>query len=94
MEPNIPGTTLELTDGLVAQSQNAWPSPAFDLMAVNQLAAPMFAAGFYYKTFMGPTRGAWMFYEKSSAKRRASAAPAINRTPTATKPATRSARSR
>ena len=63
-EPNIPGTTLELTPGLVAQSQNAWPSPGFDLMAVNQLAAPFFAAGFYYKTFMGPTRGAWMFYEK------------------------------
>ena len=32
-------------------------------MAVNSLAAPLLAAGFYYKTFMGPTRGAWMFYE-------------------------------
>jgi sarcosine oxidase subunit alpha len=62
-EPNIPGTVVELIPGLAARSQNAWPSPGFDLMAVNQLAAPLFQSGFYYKTFMGPTRGAWMFYE-------------------------------
>src|SRR5204863_2807452 len=29
----------------------------------NQLFAPFLAAGFYYKTFMGPTRRAWKFYE-------------------------------
>jgi heterotetrameric sarcosine oxidase alpha subunit len=62
-EPNIPATTIELVDGLVARSQNAWPSPAFDVMAVNSLLSPLFQSGFYYKTFMGPTRGAWMFYE-------------------------------
>ena len=62
-EPNIPATTTELVDGIVAQTQNGWPSVHFDLQAVNSLAAPLFAAGFYYKTFMGPTRGAWMFYE-------------------------------
>src|SRR5665213_1915094 len=33
-------------------------------MAINSLAAPLLAAGFYYKTFMGPTRGSWMFYER------------------------------
>src|SRR6478752_4240031 len=33
------------------------------LMAVNSLAAPLLTAGFYYKTFMGPRRGSWMFYE-------------------------------
>jgi hypothetical protein len=35
----------------------------FDLMAINSLLSPVFVAGFYYKTFMGPTRKAWMFYE-------------------------------
>ena len=39
------------------------PSVELDVMTVNSLAAPLLAAGFYYKTFMGPTRGAWMFYE-------------------------------
>src|SRR5882672_6614746 len=62
-EPNIPATMTELVDGIVAQTQNGWPSVGFDLQAVNSLAAPLLAAGFYYKTFMGPTRGAWMFYE-------------------------------
>ena len=63
-EPNVPGTTTELIEGLAAWCQNAWPSVKFDLMAVNSLAAPLLGAGFYYKTFMGPTRGAWMFYER------------------------------
>jgi sarcosine oxidase subunit alpha len=62
-EPNIPATTVELREGLVAESQNRWPSLRFDLQAVNSLAAPLLPAGFYYKTFMGPTRGAWMRYE-------------------------------
>ena len=35
----------------------------FDLMAVNSLFAPFLSAGFYYKTFMGPFRKSWMFYE-------------------------------
>ncbi|MDW6023459.1 sarcosine oxidase subunit alpha family protein [Mesorhizobium sp. BAC0120] len=62
-EPNLAATTLELSDGLVAESQNRWPSLAFDLQGVNSLFAPFLTAGFYYKTFMGPTRRAWMFYE-------------------------------
>jgi sarcosine oxidase subunit alpha len=62
-EPNVPGTTTELTEGLIARRQNAWPSVDFDLMAINSLAGPLLAAGFYYKTFMGPTRRSWMFYE-------------------------------
>jgi heterotetrameric sarcosine oxidase alpha subunit len=63
-EPNVPGTVTELTEGLVARRQNGWPSVDFDLMAVNSFVAPLLTAGFYYKTFMGPTRGAWMFYER------------------------------
>jgi heterotetrameric sarcosine oxidase alpha subunit len=62
-EPNIAATVIELHEGLQTRSQNAWPSVGFDLMAVNGLLSPVFVAGFYYKTFMGPTRRAWMFYE-------------------------------
>jgi methylglutamate dehydrogenase subunit C len=62
-DPNVPGTITELFEGLEARCQNAWPSVQFDLMAVNSLASPLLSAGFYYKTFMGPSRGSWMFYE-------------------------------
>ena len=63
-EPNAAATTVELFDGLEAFSQNRWPSLDFDVMSVIDRFSTFFAAGFYYKTFMGPTRGAWMFYEK------------------------------
>ena len=59
-EPNTRATTAELYDGLVAQSQNRWPSLRFDAMAVNDLLSPFLAAGFYYKTFMWPKA----FWEK------------------------------
>lgn len=54
--PNVRATQQEVFDGLVCRSQNAWPSLAFDVMAVNDLAAPFLGAGFYYKTFMWPKR--------------------------------------
>jgi len=41
-EPNVAATMVEMADGLVARSQNAWPSPDFDLMAVNSLLSPLF----------------------------------------------------
>ncbi|MDJ0821412.1 MAG: sarcosine oxidase subunit alpha family protein [Paracoccaceae bacterium] len=53
-DPNIRATTQELFDGLQARSQNNWPSLDFDLLSVNDLAAPFLGAGFYYKTFMWP----------------------------------------
>ena len=53
-EPNLRATTLELYEGLEARSQNAWPSVEFDVMGINDLAAPFLGAGFYYKTFMWP----------------------------------------
>ncbi|MDX8519166.1 sarcosine oxidase subunit alpha family protein [Mesorhizobium dulcispinae] len=62
-EPNLPATMLELADGMVVESQNRWPSLTFDVQSLNSLFAPFLSAGFYYKTFMGPTRRAWMFYE-------------------------------
>ncbi len=57
-DPNLRATTLELHDGLEARSQNRWPSLDWDLLALNDLAAPFFGAGFYYKTFMWP-RAFW-----------------------------------
>jgi len=56
--PNLRATQVELYDGLTAESQNRWPSLAFDLAAANNLIAPLIPAGFYYKTFMWP-RFAW-----------------------------------
>ncbi len=52
--PNTRATVQEAFDGLTAFSQNRWPSARFDLMAINDLAAPLLGAGFYYKTFMWP----------------------------------------
>ena len=62
-EPNTISTTAELKSDITAKSQNAWPSLKFDVMAVNQLLSPIFGAGFYYKTFMGPLKKSWMMYE-------------------------------
>lgn len=61
-EPNTRATDVFVYDGLVATSQNRWPSLAFDAGAVLGLAAPVFSAGFYYKTFFGPAKR-WMRYE-------------------------------
>ncbi len=63
-EPNLQATTLPLRNGLTAESQNRWPSLGFDLQSLNGLFAPFLAAGFYYKTFMGPTQKSWLFYER------------------------------
>jgi len=62
-EPNIPGTQAELVEALKARTQNGWPSVGFDLLSINQRFAKILTAGFYYKTFMGPRKGSWMFYE-------------------------------
>ncbi|WFP62483.1 MULTISPECIES: sarcosine oxidase subunit alpha [unclassified Mesorhizobium] len=62
-EPNTKATTAELYDGLEAASQNRWPSLSFDIMSVNQLFAPIFVAGFYYKTFMWPAKFWEAIYE-------------------------------
>jgi sarcosine oxidase subunit alpha len=61
--PNVPATTTELYDGLFCRRQNGWPSVDFDIMALTSWLSPLFGAGFYYKTFMGPRRGSWMMYE-------------------------------
>ena len=55
-EPNTRATMVELYDGLVAASQNRWPSLKFDVQSINGLMSPFFSAGFYYKTFMWPAK--------------------------------------
>ncbi len=57
-EPNVRATTQELFEGLMARSQNRWPTLDWDLLALNDLAARFLGAGFYYKTFMWP-RAFW-----------------------------------
>ncbi len=61
-EPNTRATDVFVYEGLVAHSQNRWPNLSFDFGAIFGLAAPIFSAGFYYKTFFGPAKR-WMFYE-------------------------------
>ncbi|MEP0520818.1 MAG: sarcosine oxidase subunit alpha family protein [Hyphomicrobiales bacterium] len=63
LEPNTRATMAEIYDGMDARSQNRWPNLKFDILSANQLAGPLFQAGFYYKTFMGPTQKAWKLYE-------------------------------
>ena len=70
-DPNVKATTQELYEGLVACGQNAWPNVRFDVGEANSLFSRFFAAGFYYKTFMGVPvfkwgkgTGFWMQCEK------------------------------
>jgi sarcosine oxidase subunit alpha len=56
--PNLRATQIELYDGLIAHSQNRWPSLRHDVGRVNDALSAFFPAGFYYKTFMWP-RKAW-----------------------------------
>ena len=64
--PNEKATMVELFDGLTAEGQNAWPNVRLDLGEINSLLGRFFAAGFYYKTFMGLGRGTreWMVFER------------------------------
>ncbi len=59
-EPNTRATTIEMFDGLEANSQNRWPSLKFDALAINDRFSNFLSAGFYYKTFMWPAA----FWEK------------------------------
>ena len=60
--PNLRATQVELYPGLVARSINAWPSLTWDARSFSDPLGGLLAAGFYYKTFMGPP--GWMFYER------------------------------
>ncbi len=62
-EPNAVATEVELVEGLVAKSQNCFPSVSFDLGAINNFLNKFFPAGFYYKTFMWPKNFWYKIYE-------------------------------
>lgn len=62
-EPNTRATQVLLHDGLVAKSQNRWPSLDFDVFSVLNRVPSLLPAGFYYKTFMGP-KAMWPQYER------------------------------
>ena len=57
-EPNTRATIKQVYDGIRITSQNRWPSLSFDIGSINNILSPIFSAGFYYKTFMGP-KGFW-----------------------------------
>jgi len=57
-EPNTRATVKKIYEGMVVESQNRWPSLKRDIGSINNLLSPLFSAGFYYKTFMGP-KGFW-----------------------------------
>src|SRR5450631_3637345 len=78
---NLRATTVELYEGLEAESQNRWPSLAFDVGAVNDFFSPFLPAGFYYKTFMWPRRAWHALYEPLIR-----AAAGLGRAPTAPDP--------
>ena len=61
-EPNTRATDVVVYEGLVATSQNRWPSLSFDVGAVIGLFAKALPAGFYYKTFFGSAKR-WLVYE-------------------------------
>ena len=62
-EPNALATEVELVEGLVAKSQNCFPSVSFDFGAINNFLNKFFPAGFYYKTFMWPKNFWYKLYE-------------------------------
>ncbi len=59
-KPNTRATMVEIHEGLEAFSQNHIGSLKHDFQAVNDFLSPLFASGFYYKTFMWPKS----FWEK------------------------------
>ena len=58
-EPNTRATVKKIYEGMEVESQNRWPSLDNDIGSINSLFSPLFSAGFYYKTFMGPHKSFW-----------------------------------
>jgi sarcosine oxidase subunit alpha len=57
--PNVYAPQLELSEGMVAKSQNRWPSLRYDVASLLQAGGGFFGAGFYYKTFIWPSWHVW-----------------------------------
>ena len=79
--PNLNATQVELYEGLVAESQNRWPSLRVDLGQANDFFSRFIPAGFYYKTFMWPRKAWHRWYEP-----RIRAAAGLGRAPTLADP--------
>ena len=62
-DPNNRASVVEAYDGLDVKSQNHWPSLERDIGVLNDVASPLFSAGFYYKTFMWPPTAWAKVYE-------------------------------
>ena len=58
-EPNTRATIKKIYEGMEIESQNRWPSLETDIGSINNIFSPVFPAGFYYKTFMGPHKNFW-----------------------------------
>ena len=58
--PLVRATLQPLVEGLVATTENAWPSVGFDLGRVLDFTHWLWPAGFYNKTFKWPS---WHWYE-------------------------------
>ncbi|NVK30096.1 MAG: (2Fe-2S)-binding protein [Gammaproteobacteria bacterium] len=85
-DPNVRATTQPLFDGLVASGQNAWPNVRYDVGAINSLFSPFYAAGFYYKTFMGLPpfewgKGTWLWMQYEKLIRKAAGMGTLSRAP-------------
>jgi sarcosine oxidase subunit alpha len=61
--PNLRATQVDLYEGLIAESQNRWPSLKLDFGRINDALSAFFPAGFYYKTFMWPKKAWKAIYE-------------------------------
>lgn len=62
--PNVRATQQLIYPGLVCSSTNGWPNANNDVMGVvGKLFGQFMPPGFYYKTFMAPSK-LWMTYEK------------------------------
>jgi sarcosine oxidase subunit alpha len=79
--PNLRATQIELYRSMRAHSQNRYPSLSFDVGAVTNALAPLFPAGFYYKTFMWP-RAFWRHLYEPAIR----AAAGLGRAPNAADP--------
>lgn len=58
--PAARAPVTDLTSGLVIRSPAGWPHVSFDFGRILDLTAPLWAAGFYNKTFLWPS---WHTYE-------------------------------
>lgn len=56
--PTMKPTEVELYDGMIARSCHCWPSPTWDLAAINGWFGGLLAVGFPHKTFKAP-RSLW-----------------------------------